>query len=613
MSSIKNSDSLPFKVCEFSDENLLNLFNYGSYPIDKLKANNLFKYLHNFLRYNKDGGHFALAMVVEKKYLSESYLKDYVNYYAESFNSYSKFTRRIHFFNVQIKDELDFRDLILNNRLGGKELKSSIEDIYLGYVVIKPTINSFIGATFLKPYSGLDGLRNYNSVFSSTINLFGRFIKMEGCVFQQQDRAVSACATSALWSAFHVSHQLFGTPTASPSEITISAGLSDIGNRTFPNKDLDNLQIAKAIVNIGLVPELRIQENDDSSIDTVNITNINLRRIVYAYNRIGIPILLGYKLKDSGAYHLITLIGYRMLDQTELKDKIVSNESQTDLKLVADNVKRFYAHNDQIGPYVKVNMKGEGYDLEVCNIDEEFREATTDSVIIPIIENIRISYENIAVSIFEISSIVDSLIKFYNDINEMTSSDNGEVSIHNPLTNPQNQLEWDIYLEHSNQYKSDILNDKSIHEELRIKISETSFPKYIWLCRCQLRNEKDNVITSLFDMIYDPTDVPTGFCCFQANFFNIQFGKNFLEFLKVTFGFSEDGSQDDSNESKDTELEVSFNFSFNDEIEFTISGEFEDYEVDEYEVLNKGHITFFEAALQNTEGNYLDRLRKFKE
>lgn len=573
-----------FRVVQYNKRSLLNVLHYGSYSKKDISYSYLYHYLCNFLKYKRKYGHNVKTMIIEEKYLSESYFKDYKNYFAESFHDYSKFTRRVHFFTEKIRDDKHFERVILCQN-GAHTLEDiDILESYIGYTVIKPISSAFLGATFLKPYpptlKNVNTHRNYNSVVDQKINLFGKRLEIEGCAFQEQDRVVSACATAALWSALYITNRIFSSLILSPSDITKSAGLSSSGNRSFPNNSLQNRQISKALKKAGLVCEIRFN-TDDAAI----VENQNLKRIIYAYNKIKIPILLGYsydkevslnekempkqdsKLKSiedkeekETQHHLVTVLGYKIGDDSKVAELSLKPNSDG-LKLKADKIYKLYSHNDQIGPYVRIKLgDNETNEIKAWEIGNIYQEANVISMLIPLIDTIRVKFEDVISSVQEISDIVNDAMFILNE--ERFLENNG--------------FQWDVHLIKSNDYKEEILNDESIDEQIKSKIAFTSYPKYLWLAKCTMI-EYSGKESKLLDVLYDPSDAPTGFCCFQANFFKPIFAYEFIESMKATF-------------------EKSAN------IENDYGG---------LQILNENHKKFFMDAYRNNEDQFLSNLKEF--
>ncbi|WP_323787707.1 hypothetical protein [Psychroserpens sp.] len=583
----------PYAVVDYNDDNLLEVLHFGSFSKNDISRSYIYKYLCNFLKYKNRFGHKVKSIVVEKKYLSESYLKDYKHYYAESFNEYSKFTRRLHFFTEKIPNDDYFQNIIINNSDESEELRASLIYNYIGYIVVKPISSAILGATFLEPYPALAGIRSYSSIRKYPINLFGHKVKREACVFQEQDQVVSACATASLWSALFITNKIFNNPIFSPSQITKSAGLSSTGNRSFPSKGLQNRQIALALKKAGLVTELRYITTGATIVE-----NQNLKRIIYAYNKIGIPILLGYEFEtltnenslcqdvvnqDIGNLdldknnnedktikqdHLVTVIGYKVnINESVSVEKQLSEnrdfiEPHNDgLKLCADKIYKLYSHNDQIGPYVRIKIKSNTTnEIVAWEIGNESQDGNVTCLIIPLIKIIRVKYEDVISSVREISFVVDPTIE---DMVDSEILDN-------------NKFEWDVYLYKSNQYKKDILNDQTIRsKKIKSKVAFTSYPKYIWLARC-FRKDGKGKIQRLFDIIYDSSDAPKGFCCFQSNFFHQKFATRYLIALDISF-------------NKSSKIQI---------------------EKGGFQILNENHKAFFKAAHKNKELEFLKKLRQ---
>lgn len=207
------------------------------------------------------------------------------------------------------------------------------------------------------------------------MNLFGKNLTIESLAYQEQDTVVSACASTAIWNAFHKTAILFQTSLPSPGEITKAAGNLFINSgRTFPNSGLDLTQIGKAIESVGLVSELRIANSEIPY----------AKRFVYAYNKAGIPVLLFIHIKDLG-YHLITVAGYSEKDEEP--------ELKAEISLRADRIKTFYAHDDQVGPFARIELtnstalKTAWKDRQGNNID-----GSIYAIIVPLYPKIRISF-----------------------------------------------------------------------------------------------------------------------------------------------------------------------------------------------------------------------------
>jgi hypothetical protein len=306
-----------------------------------------YRYFTNYLFYD-DNGLNVKTIIVEKDYTCLTFLEDYINYYAHCYTKYSKNCRRIHLF-AEDFDETTFQSMLY---FDCEKQYCKLWKSYLGCIVLKPLPKGVIGVTYLKTYNGdKERDRHYTAINPQTINLYGTSLKLTTMPFIEQDSNVGSCASTALWMAFQKTSELFHTKKPSPSEITLLAG-SDSNNtgKIFPSRGLAIAQICKAIYNNGLHSELRYNEKE--------ITDRSwLQGFVYAYLKAEIPILLGIEIEDVGS-HLITLNGYRFKFGN---DKITSN---FDYK--SQFISKFYAHDDQIGPFSILKFNKESCEYFLC-------------------------------------------------------------------------------------------------------------------------------------------------------------------------------------------------------------------------------------------------------
>jgi len=445
-----------YQILLYSDENLIKALTLFVSE-EKLVERNHFKYFQNYL--GDEDGIGAKTILIEHDYISKAYLIDYSNYYSTCFQDYGRKCKRVHFFN----ESFDEKKL-------EKELLSSKSDFlnnhYLGYIVIKPLPDSIIGPTLLKTYDEErnDGKkRYYPGCRPYKVHLFGREFEINSLAYQEQDTIVAACASVAIWSAFHKTSNLFDTNLPSPSEITKQAGNLFLNyGRTFPNPGLDIGQICKAIESVGLVSEVLFSKRFLSEIFLA-------KRLVYAYSKAGLPVLLFMEM-DDGNGHLITINGH--------SDISVERNKSKEISLYADDIEKFYAHDDQIGPFARIKfLESDKVETSWWDDNGNTMEGAIHSVIVPVYPKIRIKFQDV----FDKVSLID-IILFRSNLF-------------------QEEIEWDIYLIESNAYKNDILEGESgIKKRLIFK----HYPRYIWVARAMVKK------VVLFDFIYDSTDIATG-------------------------------------------------------------------------------------------------------
>jgi hypothetical protein len=322
---------MDFLVCEFGKLAISNLVKqaFGSeFPeiFSKRQVDYVYRYLNDL---------GAKSIVLESEYIDRDYLDDFAKYYVRRFNGNGHKCARLHFFAKEITHEEIIRLLMNCEAKEHDELRNS----YLGYMVIKPLPKTFIGRMCLRVYEQLLSeqllLRDYE------VNFFGLKLSVKSVAFQEQDKVVSACATTAIWSALHAANWFPQELVPSCSKITTDAVnfISD-SNNNFPNAQLTNKQMLRAID----VSGQRYYEHK-----LTDIPQEFALSIMENYLRSKIPLILGgdvYKLQstelsssDEKEYtslggHAITVTGFRF------------NSGAID----------FFVHDDRLGPFVRTRV-----------------------------------------------------------------------------------------------------------------------------------------------------------------------------------------------------------------------------------------------------------------
>jgi len=478
----------PIGVCKYSKENLLKLFQGDAKTASKemITKKTHFEYFNEYLKSNDMG---AKTIVVENNYIDRDFLEDFSAYYVRCFTNYNRTCSRLHFFSNQfLQDEFD-AFLEKYDPKFEKILKAN----YLGFIVLKPLPQTIVGRTCLKTYSEKtkpEDKRVFPIGRDNEVNLCGINLTVKSLAFQEQDSVVSACATSALWSAFHGTAKLFQHKILPPVEITKSATEHfPLEERPFPNKGLNIEQMMHAVKELDMEPLLVNVENDEYT----------LRNYIYSYLTYGIPIILVIDLYDinNGAEeknsyegrHAVVITGYR------LQTGVAKSHSYGNLRLVSSNMTKFYVHDDQIGPFAKMKLyakkikikNGDKETVETTALDTEWKfRAVPIIILIPLYHKIRIPLENILAIVDIFNSIIDDSIENIED--EML---------------PAEKFEWDIILTNINKLKNEILS-KSGKEGNFKDILKKNMPRFIWRATA-LYMEKP-----VMDLLFDATDIEQG-------------------------------------------------------------------------------------------------------
>lgn len=445
---------------------------------DKNKKKSHIRYFYNYL-FNDPNGLQAKLILIEYEYTSKAYLSDYMNYYANCYRDYPKRCRRVHFFSKTF-DKKQFINMVT----GKDALYEADWSSYLGYIVVKPLPTGIIGTTLLSTY-GAKAKRHFSALRPCHINLFGKNLVLQTLPYQEQDGIVGTCASSALWFTFQKTCQLFNSLSPNPSEITISAGFdSNHTGKTFPSSGLEISQICKAVLSAGLVSELRI-------LNMTQQTSKYLKSFVYAYLKMGIPVLLGLKLEGEWRdLHLVAVNGYRLGVPPPQKERY------KDLSLASDDITRFYAHDDQVGPFARLVFMDENTEPLYQFKTSWWRDADTEDMlmakaycaIVPLPASIKVTFDDIEAEIANFEVTLRTHL-------ELAATD---------------QIRWDIYLSENNGYKKEIRdylsgNDRPGVDPEAGGILFELLPQYIWVAKAFLRTPAADFL--LFDLVYDAIDV----------------------------------------------------------------------------------------------------------
>jgi hypothetical protein len=359
----------------------------------------------------------------------------------------------------------------------------------LALFVVKPLPQTVIGRTCLKTYPP-EAARVYPTTRFYEANLFGIPLRVETLAYQEQDSVAAACATSALWSAFHGTGKLFQHTIPSPIEITKSATQNFLAEmRSLPNKGLTLEQMAHAVKNIGLEPF------------KIGVSNLEwLKASASGYMRAGVPVILAGHLADTSVTpsehmggHAVAITGYRT-DDNGLKPW-----PGTSFHLKSAKISKLYVHDDQIdfdGKNVSINnvtyssmwssWKGKNGRGKIGD-----GRIIPEAVLIPLYNKIRIPYEVIFHTIFDF----DGYISMQGSKNLLPIND---------------ILEWDIFLSQINDFKDEVFNSPFISENLRIEILTEKMPRYIWRAQASVNNAK------VIELLFDATDIEQGNMLFKV-------------------------------------------------------------------------------------------------
>jgi hypothetical protein len=254
------------------------------------------------------------SIAIEGRYIDRDFMEDYSVFYSKCFRHYDNSCRRVHFFS---QDEATVRERIARVMEAARGDEHAYheasrlvsEELYLGFCVIKPLDGSPVGRTILKcfPPQPEDLGLGFTRVFNCTRNYISHFMGLEfsvrGLGFQQQDIGVSACATTAVWSALQKVRDHQNIATFTPAQITTLASKYSLPfGRSMPSEGLSIDQMCQAVQAMGVSPNVyRVDRMEES------------RGYLYSAIRSGFPpILVMSRGGRSDDHHAVACVGMKL-------------------------------------------------------------------------------------------------------------------------------------------------------------------------------------------------------------------------------------------------------------------------------------------------------------
>jgi hypothetical protein len=189
---------------------------------------------------------------------------------------------------------------------------------------------------------------------------------------------------------------------------------------------------------------------------------------------------------------------------------------QNGFLLRAARIDKIYAHDDQVGPFARMEFDGKKVSLKGKTVEslsttwpgedgkKQSVRAVQDLIMIPLYHKIRIPFQIIHDVVFGFDLFIEQI---RNNV---------------PQVFPQ-RYEWDIYLTTGGEFKNDILNIPGIDSNLKIEILSQSMPRFIWRATALVGTDR------MLDLVFDATDVEQGQIFIRA----VEYNKNQMDVLRV--------------------------------------------------------------------------------
>lgn len=397
-------------VYPFGNSSLESLLGFQAPPF----APEAFRQLSYIADYLKGGGCNCQSILIERHYIDRDYMEDHSVFYSRNLYPYGNWCQRVHFFRLdhkQLKRELN---AIINIGItqGENEYRQACrrfsEDYYLGFSVIKPLMGSPVGRTVLRQYgedAGNGLYRHFTCTREYRVHLLGVRLTVKGLAFQQQDRGVSACATTALWVALQKVRDFEDIGFATPAQITRLASQYTLPfGRSMPSEGLSLDQMCQAVQALGISPNL-LRATDYQT----------ARGYLYSACKSGFAqILILQNLKNRNEFHAIAVAGMKTRSSNERLQGTPLIDKAADLAAL-------YVHDDRTGPYLRADLKVMGRELHIdigvgIAPNRTSEEWNLTHILIPMHGKIRLSFDELRSIARKIADRIEAFRKLISDL-----------------------------------------------------------------------------------------------------------------------------------------------------------------------------------------------------
>ncbi len=287
----------------------------------------------------------ARSLLIESNYFDRDYLSEFEAFYATTSVGYPNVCRRVHAFSTPVTRA------IFERAVGGDHAaRQRLQDAYLGHIVLRPLPEAPVGRTVLTTYrdpraaSGMPRVMNAARRYEA--HVAGLTLVVHGLAWQQQDSAVGACATVALWSMLHSS--AFDDHHAIPTTADItraSMPYSVKAATAFPANDGMHLeQVCDVIRAHGLAPVII------SGLAHVGFERSLICPLIGSFLRSGYPILAYCEVDDQeSSAHAVCMVGFR--------SPPLPSPQPGELVVADTNIEHVYVHDDNLGPNARFRVE----------------------------------------------------------------------------------------------------------------------------------------------------------------------------------------------------------------------------------------------------------------
>lgn len=379
-----------------------------------------------------------LFVVIEAPYVDRMYRDAYYQYYSSKLGAYLRDSCRISFFSKAVEYD-DFRDFddFRHNKLA---------DFYLGYIVLRPTPNKFIGRTVLSPNAFINTRFSCClAKFTATVN--GVKFKVNSYPIASQDGETITCSETTIWSLM----EYFGNKFPDYKPVlpsTIHAMLNKIViKRLLPSDGLSGPQMSYAIRELGFGTMMYTKKNYKD--------HKEFNALISIYIQSGIPVVGILQDASGNIGHAVSIIGHETDDLIKISksNKVVKSISKCKAVDYHDIQRRYVVADDNYPPYMLANFNGSN----IVYNDTINTGYLITGIIVPLYTKI---YLEAATAKWNIYNILKT---------EKFGIRSGEKII------------VKIFLASTRSYKQYLALQKGIGETLKERLLMIPFPRFVWV------------------------------------------------------------------------------------------------------------------------------------
>ncbi len=386
-----------------------------------------------------------LYVVIETPYVDKFYRDSYYTYFASKHREYSKDCIRISFFADEITPE-HFRD---------NDLFQELQDKFLGYSILRPTIPNIFGRSIIAKNAFYDN-RYQICEYQSNILLNGIRLEVKGFPHSSQDGESIKCAETTIWAIM----EYFGSKYPDYRPVAISSIISALSKyskkRMLPSAGLTVDQISYALKEFGF--GTYIYSRDEAYENEIE-------NILSIYVESGIPTIVA--LENDTIGHAVIAIGYKREEYIDFnkQSKRGLDIDGTIINYVdySDVERNYIIQDDNATPQIQIKLNNPTAHYGESDFPE-WQDCKVNSLVVPLYRKIYLEAEIAKRLSLEIISDSEFGYNFGDD------------------------FVFRFFLTSSRSFKSHISNLQEIDNEIADIIIATKMPKFIWISEIYTRD-----------------------------------------------------------------------------------------------------------------------------